>query len=80
MDPFLVHRGKLSNLAAHQTLIISHTRLVKEVQLREGRRENEREKGKVSKLPASCSVTRPFDLKTPSTPFLPFSVVLYAEE
>ena len=42
MDPFLVHRGKLSNLATHHTPTSSHTRLVKEVQLREGRRVNER--------------------------------------
>ena len=76
MDPFLVHRGKLSNLATRHTPTSSHTRLVKEVQLRKGKKGE----GKGSKLPASCFLTRPFDLKTPSSSFLPFSVVLYAEE
>ena len=51
MDPFLVHRGKLSNLATHHTLIISHTRLEQEVTGRIGKKgerrgqlENRREK------------------------------------
>ena len=45
MDPFLVHRGKLSNLATHRTLIISHTRLVQEVNLR--KRKKGRTKGQL---------------------------------
>ena len=53
MDPFLVHRGKLSNLATHHTPTSSHTRLVKEVQLRKGKKGE----GRGSKLPASCFLT-----------------------